>query len=151
MSTFLPIFTTFICGMLLGAVYLNGVQRKITANLVDGRRIKIGCLLLSPDASRPSRGHFVIESGVWAWEPRSHENPLTLPADARPVRMRPPTGPERRRLNHRHMVMECASAQGDVLIAALNGQVEHVFMALTREEPEPGTGGRTWARPERDL
>ena len=38
----------------------------------------------------------------------------------------PSRGPETRRLSHRLLVMECTSVEGDVLIAALNGQVEHV-------------------------
>ncbi|MFF1264189.1 MULTISPECIES: hypothetical protein [unclassified Streptomyces] len=121
------------CGALLAAMSLNGQQRKITSHLLDGRRIKVFCVLKDPQVPRWTRGHFVIESGAWSWEPGSrHENPLMLPTDLEVVRVRKPTLKESTRLNHRYFVMECTSPQGEVLVAALHGQVEHVFMALTR-------------------
>lgn len=127
------IFGVFFGGAFLAALHLNGQQRKITANLIDGRRIKVLCVLKDPHAPRWTRGHFVIESGRWAWEPGARQDhPLMLPSDVQPVRMRPPAPGEGRRLNHRFLVMECTSDEGDVLVAALHGQVEHVFMALTR-------------------
>ncbi|MFJ6574188.1 hypothetical protein ACIQNU_43040 [Streptomyces sp. NPDC091292] len=122
----------FACGFLLAAWRLNGRQANVTANLIDGRRIRILCVLKDPHAPRWTRGHFVIESGTWTWEPGARQDhPLMLPSDVRPVRMRPPTRKEAR-LNHRFLVMECTSDEGDILVAALHGQIEHVFMALTR-------------------
>ena len=128
------IFSIFTSGMLVATLYLAGQQRKITAHLIDGRRVKISCVVKVPDATRWTRGHFVIASGAWTWEPRASDtSPLALPVDVRPIRSSPPRGPETRRLSHRLLVMECTSVEGDVLIAALNGQVEHVFMALSRD------------------
>ncbi|MEU1299630.1 hypothetical protein [Streptomyces shenzhenensis] len=132
MDTFVTFLGVFAGGAYAVALYLNSRQRNITAHLVDGRRIKILCVLKDPRAPRWTRGHFVIESGAWTWEPSARQDrPLMLPLDAQPVRIRPPA-PGERRLNHRFFVMECASDEGDVLVAAPHGQVEHVFMALTR-------------------
>ncbi|MFE5191998.1 hypothetical protein, partial [Streptomyces sp. NPDC056628] len=94
--------------------------------------IKVLCLLKTPHAARWTRGHFVIESGTWTWEPSARQDhPMMLPSDVQPVRVRP-LAPGEGRLNHRFLVMECTSDENDVLVAALHGQVEHVFMALTR-------------------
>nr|WSX75770.1 hypothetical protein OH826_19075 [Streptomyces sp. NBC_00899] len=127
------ILGVFASGVLWGASHLNSQQRKITANLIDGRRIKVRCVLRDPHGPRWTRGHVVIESGTWTWEPGARQDdPLMLPSDVQPVRLRPPARGELRRLNHRFLVMECTSGGGDVLVAALNGQIEHVFMVLTR-------------------
>ncbi|MFD6495096.1 hypothetical protein [Streptomyces sp. NPDC060188] len=125
--------TVFVGGAVMAALHLNKQQRDTTAHLIDGRRIKVLCMVKGPHTSRWTRGHLVIESGSWTWEPGARQDlPFMLPSDARPERMRPPAQGEGR-LNHRFLVMECTSSEGDVRIAALHGQVEHVFMALTRE------------------
>jgi hypothetical protein len=132
MSPVVTMLIAFTGGAALAGALLNSRQRNITAHLIDGRRIRITCVLKDPHTPRWTRGHFVIESGTWTWEPHARQaQPLMLPSDARPVRIRLP-GPGERRLGHRFLVMECASAEGDVLVAALAGQVEHVRMALSR-------------------
>ncbi|MFD7796680.1 hypothetical protein [Streptomyces sp. NPDC059759] len=136
MTAVLTTLGVFLGGLLTAALRLNRQQRNTTANLIDGRRIKVLCVVKGPDTSSWARGHFVIESGRWTWEPGARQDPpFMLPSDVRPVRMRPPAQGEGR-LNHRFLVMECTSAEGTVLIAALHGQVEHVFMALTRADSQ---------------
>ncbi|MFJ8988959.1 hypothetical protein ACIRQH_01035 [Streptomyces sp. NPDC102279] len=133
MPAFATTLTVFLAGAVMAALHLNKQQRDTTAHLIDGRRIKVLCVVKGPQASRWTRGHFVIESGRWTWEPGARqERRFMLPSDVRPGRMRPPAQGEGR-LNHRFLVMECTSAEGDVLIAALHGRVEHVLMALTRD------------------
>ncbi|WP_133305505.1 hypothetical protein [Streptomyces sp. AcE210] len=127
------IFALFAGGAGLAAWHLNRQQRKITSHLIDGRRVKVFCVLKDPQGPRWTGGYFVIESGSWSWEPRPrHKNPLTLPPDLEVARVREPTPRESTRLNHRFVVMECTSARGEVLVAALHGHAEHVFMALNR-------------------
>ncbi|WP_406102659.1 hypothetical protein OG698_09800 [Streptomyces sp. NBC_01003] len=123
----------FAGGAGLAAWNLNRQQRKITSHLIDGRRIKVVCVLKDPQAPRWTYGHFVIESGAWSWEPRPrHKNPLMLPPDLEVARVREPALRETTRLNRRFLVMECTSTQGEVLVAALHGHAERVFMALRR-------------------
>ncbi|MFJ7300148.1 hypothetical protein [Streptomyces sp. NPDC099088] len=132
MTAPLTTLVVFLGGMLTAALHLNRQQRNTTANLIDGRRIKVLCIVKGPHTSSWTRGYFVIESGRWTWEPGARQDPpFMLPSDVRPMRMRPPAQGEGR-LNHRFLVMECTSAEGAVLMAALHGRVEHVFMALTR-------------------
>ncbi|WP_432167933.1 hypothetical protein [Streptomyces sp. bgisy031] len=132
--TQIPVIVTLLSsGAALAAWNINRHQRKITRHLIDGRRIKVFCLVKDPQAPGWTVGHFVIESGAWAWEPRPrHKNPLTLPPDLEVARVREPVPRETTRLNRRFVVMECTSAQGEVLVAALHGHIEHVFMALSR-------------------
>ncbi|MFB6679260.1 hypothetical protein ACFCWG_44085 [Streptomyces sp. NPDC056390] len=126
-------FGLFAGGAGLAASHLNRQQRKITSHLIDGRRIKVVCVLKDPQAPRWTRGHFVIESGAWSWEPRPRQkNPLMLPPDLEVARVRELGLKESTRLNHHFLVMECTSAQGEVLVAALHGHAEHVIMALSR-------------------
>ncbi|MFD0068614.1 hypothetical protein ACFRAI_27470 [Streptomyces sp. NPDC056637] len=133
MDQFPVIVGLLVGGAGLAASHLNRQQRKITSHLIDGRRIKVVCVLKDPQAPRWTRGHFVIESGAWSWEPRPRQkNPLMLPPDLEVARVREPALKEITRLNHRFVVMECISAQGEVLVAALHGHAEHVFMALSR-------------------
>ncbi|MFF1401146.1 hypothetical protein ACFVZD_46535 [Streptomyces sp. NPDC058287] len=127
------VFALFTSGAGLAAWRLNRQQRKITSHLIDGRRVKVFCVLKDPQTPRWTRGYFVIESGAWSWEPRPRQkNPLMLPPDLHVARVREPALRESTRLNHRFLVMECTSAQGEVHVAALHGHAEHVFMALSR-------------------
>ncbi|MFE5992769.1 hypothetical protein [Streptomyces sp. NPDC056453] len=133
MDQFPVIVSLFGAGVGLAAWRINRQQRKITSHLIDGRRIKVVCVLKDPQAPRWTRGHFVIESGAWSWEPRPRQkNLLMLPPDLEVARVRELGLKEITRLNGRFLVMECTSAQGEVLVAALHGHVEHVFMALNR-------------------
>ncbi|MGV9571606.1 hypothetical protein ACWDRX_19485 [Streptomyces nigra] len=59
------------------------------------------------------------------------------------MRIRKAEGRERNRLHHRVLVVECASADGDVRLAVVPGQLEHLVMKLAPagyEVPGPGAG-----------
>ncbi|WP_326817927.1 hypothetical protein OIE61_30335 [Streptomyces sp. NBC_01762] len=108
-------------------------QRQLARSLVDGRQIKIVCYVKSSQMTRWTNGHFVINSGSWAWEPRRGET-RALAADLQAAGVREPSTGDGRQVSYpvRCMVIECTSSEGDVLIAAPPGQFEYVFMALNR-------------------
>ncbi|MFF3792813.1 hypothetical protein ACFYXW_22610 [Streptomyces sp. NPDC001981] len=108
-------------------------QRRLASSLIDGRRIKIGCYVKSSQMARWTSGHFVIDSGSWAWEPGRGEM-RALAADLQVAGVREPSAGDGRKVSYpvRCMVIECTSPEGDVFIAAQPGQVEYVFMALNR-------------------
>ncbi|MEV6664184.1 hypothetical protein [Streptomyces nigra] len=135
-----------VVGVLFGAwaaaSFLNGRQGRLSARLVDGRRVAIPCRISPAGSDRWVRGSFVIAPGTWSWErPSSRPEGPVLPSDARIVRIRKAEGRERNRLHHRVLVVECASADGDVRLAVVPGQLEHLVMKLAPAGYEvPGLG-----------
>lgn len=105
-------------------------QRQLASHLIDGRTITIVCQAKSPQASRWTQGKFTIDSESWTWEPQRGELG-TLPTDLRARNVRDQIRREVPSLFLRALIIECASSEGDFLIAALPGQVEHLYMALT--------------------
>ncbi|MFE9863249.1 hypothetical protein ACFYPZ_10885 [Streptomyces sp. NPDC005506] len=120
-------------GVILTVRLFHWGQRRLARSLVDGRRIKIGCYVKSSRMTRWINGHFVIDSGSWAWEPGRGE-PQALATDLQAVGVRDSSTGDGQKVSYpvRCMVIECTSAEGDVLIAAPPGQFEYVFMALNR-------------------
>lgn len=134
-----------LLGACASAVYVNSRQRKITARLFGGRHTRILCLVRAGGDRLWTRGYITLESGSWSWEPgKRQQNPVALPPDLAQRQVRPLSRADGTRLNHRFVVIECTSAEGDVHIAALPGQVEHLCMVLGRqtrpvdaEDPRP--------------
>ncbi|MGW0997250.1 hypothetical protein ACWD5V_29030 [Streptomyces sp. NPDC002523] len=50
MAAIVTILGVFAGGAFMAALHLNRQQRDITANLIDGRRIKVLCVLKDPHA-----------------------------------------------------------------------------------------------------
>lgn len=120
-------------GLILAVRLSNWGQRRLARSLIDGRRIKIGCYVKSPHMSRWTNGRFVIDSGLWTWEPGRGEMRV-LAADLQAAGVREASTGDGRKVSYPVpcMVVECTSSEGDVLIAAPPGQFEYVFMALNR-------------------
>ncbi|MEV6106669.1 hypothetical protein AB0M28_18405 [Streptomyces sp. NPDC051940] len=123
----------FMTGAMAAGILINRRQDRLAAHLVDGRRIQFRCAVRNPQSPRWTSGRFVVDSGLWSWEPCSTRGDVrTLPADLRLAQVLPQGAPEAKRTHFRSMIIKCSSSQGDVLIATVPGQIEHLYMALTR-------------------
>ncbi|MFC7217017.1 hypothetical protein ACFQLX_02350 [Streptomyces polyrhachis] len=121
----------FSAGATIGAMLVSHRQQKLSAHLIDGRRIRIPCTAKLRHTSRWTAGRFVIEAGTWEWQPRSPKGELqTLPPDLTMAAVLPQGSPETRKRHLHAMGMECTSSQGDILIAVLPGQIAYLAMAL---------------------
>ncbi|MFC9063853.1 hypothetical protein N0X72_19860 [Streptomyces carpaticus] len=114
-------------------LFRRRVARRAEA-AAQGDVIRVPCLLMHP--GRPGRwlrGRLLIGPGTVEWKGSTRAGAaLALPAGLRQVGMRSPSLREAMKLNGGARIVECASAEGAVLIAVLPNELGHVLGALTR-------------------
>ncbi|WP_254875345.1 MULTISPECIES: hypothetical protein [unclassified Streptomyces] len=99
----------------------------------QGKVIKVPCLLRHPSLEgRWLRGRLLTGPAVRGWEPRTKAGAtVSLPDDVRAVSVRSPSWREALRINGRSRIVECASAEGTLLVVVMPNELDHVLTALS--------------------
>ncbi|NUW04642.1 hypothetical protein G6W50_33790 [Streptomyces sp. CAI 127] len=126
---------------LVGALAAAGLtawlfRRKVKQradSAAQGKVIKVPCLLRHPWLEgRWLRGRLLTGPAVRGWEPRTKAGAtVSLPDDVRAVSVRSPSWREALRINGRSRIVECASAEGTLLVVVMPNELDHVLTALS--------------------
>ncbi|MGW4271483.1 hypothetical protein ACWEGQ_03780 [Streptomyces seoulensis] len=84
----------------------------------------------SAQGSRWRAGRLLIGPGLLAWKPSFGKQEAVLPADLRQAGVRSPSLREAVAFNPGSRIVECGSSDGEVLIAVMPEELDHVIKAL---------------------
>lgn len=100
--------------------------------MAAGEPAGVPCMLKWPArATRWRPGRLVTGgAGPLVWKPSWGKQEAALPAGLRRTGMRSPSLREAVALNPRSRIVECGSSDGEVLIAVMPEELEHVIKAL---------------------
>ncbi|WP_211257219.1 hypothetical protein [Streptomyces megasporus] len=121
----------------------KGRQRAESA--ARGETIAVPCLVRHPvRGGRWKRGRMLVGPGSMVWRPAGgHGGPDRLPPRLRKVEVRRPTWKEALWINGGGLVIECASAEGEVWIGVMPREAGHLLHVLDGDpRTSPDTGDR---------
>lgn len=105
-------------------------QQRSTA-VAAGEQAGVPCMLKwSAQGSRWRAGRLLIGAGPLVWKPSFGKQEATLPVGLRRTGMRSPSLREAVAFNPRSRILECESSDGEVLIAVMPEELDHVIKAL---------------------
>ncbi|WP_315904329.1 hypothetical protein [Streptomyces sp. ASQP_92] len=84
----------------------------------------------SAQGSRWKAGRLLIGAGALAWKPSLGKQETVLPADLCQAGVRSPSLREAVAVNPGSRIVECDSSDGEVLIAVMPPELDHVIKAL---------------------
>ncbi|MEU6453393.1 hypothetical protein [Streptomyces sp. NPDC047065] len=105
-------------------------QQRATA-IAAGQAAGVPCMLKwSVQGSRWRAGRLLIGAGPFVWKPSLGKREAVLPVDLCRVGVRSPSLREAVAVNPGSRIVECESSDGEVLIAVMPPELEHVIKAL---------------------
>ncbi|MFD5440670.1 hypothetical protein [Streptomyces tendae] len=119
-----------VAAALVGWLMRRKRQRRSTA-VAAGEQAGVPCMLKrSAQGSRWRAGRVLIGAGPLVWKPSFGKQEAALPAGLRRTGMRSPSLREAVSLNPRSRIVECESSYGEILIAVMPEELDHVIKAL---------------------
>ncbi|MFE7431581.1 hypothetical protein ACFU78_01095 [Streptomyces tendae] len=119
-----------VAAVLVGWLMRRKRQQRSTA-IAAGEQAGVPCMLKWPDqGSRWRAGRVLIGAGPLVWKPSFGKQKAALPAGLRRAGVRSPSLREAVSLNPRSRIVECESSDGEVLIAVMPEELDHVIKAL---------------------
>ncbi|GAA2324609.1 hypothetical protein OKJ48_01115 [Streptomyces kunmingensis] len=124
------VLTVAAAGLMAWLMGRRAKQRAVSA--AQGHVIKVPCLLRHPSLEgRWLRGRLVIGASGMTWEARTRAGTaVSLPDGLRQVGVRSPSLREAVKINGGSRVVECTSAEGDLLVAVMPNELDHVLAGL---------------------
>ncbi|MER5886199.1 hypothetical protein ABT160_20445 [Streptomyces sp. NPDC001941] len=117
------------------AMLFGARAKRRAAAAAQGEGLAVSCFLKHP--ARPNRwlwGRLDVTPGTTTWTAHTKAGAgLALPEGLRKVGERRPTLREAIKFNPRCRVLECASGEGELLLAVMPEDAEHVREALRRD------------------
>ncbi|MFE1237289.1 AbrB/MazE/SpoVT family DNA-binding domain-containing protein [Streptomyces tendae] len=119
-----------VAAVLVGWLMRRKRQRRSTA-IAAGEQAGVPCMLKwSAQGSRWRAGRVLIGAGPLVWKPSFGKQKAALPAGLRRAGVRSPSLREAVSLNPRSRIVECESSDGEVLIAVMPEELDHVIKVL---------------------
>ncbi|MFI6423134.1 hypothetical protein ACIBG6_37820 [Streptomyces sp. NPDC050842] len=119
-----------VAAALVGWLMRRKQQQRSTA-IAAGEPTGVPCMLKwSAQGSRWRPGRLLIATGSLVWKPSFGKQQAVLPADLRQAGMRSPSLREAVAVNPGSRIVECDSSDGEVLIAVMPPELDHVIKAL---------------------
>lgn len=105
-------------------------QQRSTA-VAAGEPAGVPCMLKwSAQGSRWRAGRLLVGAGPLVWKPSFGKQEAVLPADLCQAGVRSPSLREAVTVNPGSRIVECDSSDGEVLIAVMPPELDHVIKAL---------------------
>ncbi|WP_225802692.1 hypothetical protein [Streptomyces sp. NK15101] len=123
----------FVAAAALVGWMMSRKQRQRSTATADGEPAGVPCMLKwSAQGSRWRAGRLLIGAGPLVWKPSLGRREAALPADLRQTGVRSPSLREAVAINPGSRIVECESSDGQVLIAVMPGDLDHVVKFLER-------------------
>ncbi|MFE9045855.1 hypothetical protein ACFYOG_33770 [Streptomyces sp. NPDC007818] len=112
---------------------LRRKQKQRSAAAAAGEPVGLPCMLKwSAQGSRWKPGRLLTGADRLLWQPSWGRRSVALPADLRQAGVRSPSTREGMVINPGSRIVTCDSSDGEVLIAVMPPELDHVIKALER-------------------
>ncbi|MFE3516104.1 hypothetical protein [Streptomyces sp. NPDC059166] len=119
-----------VAAALIGWLMRRRQQQRSTA-IADGKPAGVPCMLKwSAQGSRWRAGRLLISAGPLVWKPSFGTQEAVLPADLCRAGVRSPSLREAVAVNPGSRIVVCDSSDGEVLIAVMPPELDHMIKAL---------------------
>lgn len=106
-------------------------RQQRAATLAAGKSAGVPCMIKwSAQGSRWRAGRLLIGADPLVWKPSFGKQAVVLPADLCQTAVRSPSLREAVTINPGSRIVECDSSDGEILIAVMPPEVDHVIKAL---------------------